>query len=105
MPCSAHVNSETLPQLASLVVIDPVASKMIATFHGCVAPCIDATAVACVISFLTPNSPMNHVGMLTCSVILMAFATAEPLPFMLVPWVPPELVKMRIVGHGFVTIG
>src|ERR1035441_3508005 len=105
MPCSAHVNSETLPQLASLVVIDPVASKMIATFPGCVAPCIDATAVACVISFLTPNSPMNHVGMLTCSVILMAFATEVPLAFPLVPLVHPEPVDIRMLRHGVVTIG
>jgi hypothetical protein len=73
-PSNAHWNCVTLLQLLSLPDIDPVASMMMAMFHGVGLPSIDANDVAFMVKELTPKIRMNVVGMLTCSVTWRALA-------------------------------
>jgi hypothetical protein len=74
-PFMAHWNSVTLPQFVSVVLIDPVASITIATFHGCACPCIDAVASADTLIVEWPNvtSFMKYVGTEADSITLTAF--------------------------------
>jgi hypothetical protein len=61
------------------VAIDPVESRMIATFHGSDEPCIDAVAVAPTERVFTPNKPITNVFILVLFVTTTAFEE-EPEP-------------------------
>jgi hypothetical protein len=54
--------------------IDAVPSKMIATFHGCAFPCIEAVAVAFTDRVFTPNRAMKRVFTVVLLVTTTAFA-------------------------------
>jgi hypothetical protein len=68
MPLNEHWSSVRLPQLLSAVAIDPVVSTMIATFHGCAMPCMDAVACATTGIVEIPKIFMKKVGTLADSV-------------------------------------
>ena len=89
--------SMTLPQLVSVFAIDPVVSTMIATFHGCALPCIDAIAVALTVRVLKPNTGIKRVLMVAVSVTFTALGT---LPEAL--QVVPVISMLRHIG---VTVG
>ena len=83
--------------------IDPVASRMMATFHGS-AEAITAVAVAPTVSVLTPKICIKNIGTLAVSETRTAFGTEVPLAF------PPELVHpvppcISMLRHGVVTTG
>jgi hypothetical protein len=95
IPLVAHVNSLTPPQLESADDIDPVASRMIATFHGSALPCMDAVATAAIFIVFFPNRLRNVVGMLADSVTCTALE-GEPV----VHWLPLGSSMLR---HFWVT--
>ena len=78
-PLNAHWNSVSPPQLLSTVAIDPVESRMIATFHGCDEPCMDAVAVAPSERVLTPNKAIKYVLIVVLFLTTTAFGE-EPEP-------------------------
>jgi len=96
IPLVAHLNSLTLLQLLSVVDIDPVASRMMATFHGFALPSMEDVAVADRLMLVFPNALMKYVGMLAVWVTLTAFgAELEVHVF------PP----LNMFRHIFVTVG
>jgi hypothetical protein len=69
MPFNAQLSLEIPPQSLSLVLIDPVVSTMIATFHGPLAPPNTlAVAVAEIGIDVTPNTLAKNVGTVALSV-------------------------------------
>jgi hypothetical protein len=75
---AAHWNSLGVPgQLLSVVLIDPVESRMMTTFHGSGLPTIDAVATALTVRVFFPKSGIKYAGIVAVSFTCTAFTGLE----------------------------